>query len=1056
MNLLKSALKKPVTVIVAILAIGFFSYISIKKMRIDIFPQLGLPTVYVAQPYGGLSPEQMEGFVTSYYEYHFLYVTGVKFVESKSVQGASIIKIQFQEGTDMSQAMAEVVGYVNRSRAFMPPGTVPPFITRFDAGSVPVGQLVFTSDTRSLGEIQDLALFKVRPMFATLPGVSAPPPFGGNQKTVIVKVDPDKVRNYNLSPDEIVQALVKANSITPAGNVRIGDQTLITSQNAVVENVKELENVPLKTGAGPTIFIRDIGNVEIGSDITTSYALINGKRSVYIPVTKRSDASTWDVVQRVKAALPDMQAAVPDDIKVSYEFDQSGYVINSVKSLSFEGGLGALLTGLMVLLFLRDRRSALIVVLTIPLALLTGITMLSLFGQTINIMTLGGLALSVGILVDMATVTIENIHQHLEQGKTKAKAILDGCREVSGPLLLILFSILAVFTPALFMSGVPKGMFMPLSLAVGFSLIASFLLALTFVPVAANWLLKAMPHREPQQDKKRGFEKFRHKYIHWLEKFIRHGQWKSWSYVLVSIGLVALLFSLIGTEIFPKVDAGQAQVRLRLPVGTRLERTEAATQKLLHIADSLTSGNVEISSAFVGTQPSSYPINNVYLWSSGPQEAVVKINLNKNAGIGIEEFKEQLRSAVTKSMPDASISFEPGDLVEQVLNLGSNNPIEIAVLGKDLAQSRKVAKELTDKLKAITYLRDVQIATPLDYPGVKITIDRVKAGQMGLTVDQITKSTVAATSSSRFTQPNYWLDKKTGTAYQVQVEYPQYRMNSIDQLELVPVSGNVGTPVYLRDIATTQKIYSPGEYDRINQQRFITISANIHDQDLGTAVKDVNRAITSLGELPKGVKVMVRGQAELLAQTMSELQSGLLIAIVVILLMLTVNFQSFKLSFAILSIIPAVVAGSVFLLTITGNTLNIQSYMGTIMAVGVAVANAILFITNAEHHRRQNHSSDFAIMGAYNRLRPILMTSLAMIAGMIPMSLGLGEGGDQTAPLGIAVIGGLVFSTISTLVFLPMVYSRIMGNKPFKNPSLDPEDENSSLFELNISNHITE
>jgi multidrug efflux pump subunit AcrB len=1050
MNLLKGALRKPVTIVVSILAILFFSFMAVKKMRIDIFPQLGLPTVYVAQPYGGLSPEQMEGFITSYYEYHFLYVTGVKYVESKSIQGAAIIKIQFQEGTDMSQAMAEVVGYVNRSRAFMPPGTVPPFITRFDAGSVPVGQLVFTSETRSLGEIQDLALFKVRPMFATLPGVSAPPPFGGNQKTVIVKVDPDKIRNYNLSPDEVVQALAKANSITPAGNVRVGDETLITSQNAVVENVKELENVPLKIGAGPTIFIRDIANVDIGSDVATSYALVNGKRSVYIPVTKRSDASTWDVVQRVKAALPDMQAAVPEDIQVSYEFDQSGYVINSVKSLSFEGGLGAILTGLMVLLFLGDRRSALIVVLTIPLALLTGITMLYLFGQTINIMTLGGLALSVGILVDMATVTIENIHQHLERGQTKAKAILYGCREVAGPLLLILLSILSVFTPALFMSGVPKGMFMPLSLAVGFSLIASFFLALTFVPVTANWLLKNEPHRQQTQNKESRFEKFRHRYIHWLERFIKKGKWKSWVYVLCSIGLAAFLFSITGTEIFPKVDAGQAQVRLRMPVGTRLERTEEATQRLLQIADSITNENIEISSAFIGAQPSSYPINNVYLWTSGPQESVTKFNLNKEAGIAIEDFKEQMRNAVIKSLPGATISFEPGDLVEQVLNLGSNNPVEIAVVGKDLSQSRKVAVELNDKLKSISYLRDVQIATPLDYPGIKINIDRVKAGQLGLTVDQISKSTVAATSSSRFTQPNYWLDKSSGTAYQIQVEYPQYRMNSRDQLELVPVSGNVGSPVYLRDVATTQKITSPGEFDRINQQRYITITANIYNKDLGTALKEVNNTIASLGQLPQGIKIMVRGQAELLNQTMNELQSGLLIAIIVILLMLAVNFQSFKLSFIILSIIPAVIAGSVLLLLITGKTLNIQSYMGTIMAVGVAVANAILYITNAEFHRKHDHSSGYAIKGTFNRIRPILMTSLAMIAGMIPLSLGLGEGGDQTAPLGIAVIGGLIFSTISTLIFLPMVYAQAMGKKAYKNPSLDPEDENNINYEANI------
>jgi CzcA family heavy metal efflux pump len=1046
MNLLKGALRKPVTVIVAIIAILFFSSIAINKMRIDTFPKLGLPTVYVAQPYGGLSPEQMEGFITSYYEYHFLYITGVKFVESKSIQGAAIIKIQFQEGTEMSQALAEVVGYVNRAKAFMPPGTVPPFITRFDAGSVPVGQLVFTSPTRSVGEISDLALFRVRPMFATLPGVSAPPPFGGNQKTVVVKVNPDKLRDYNLSPDEIVQALAKANNISPSGNIRIGDETLITSQNTVVENVKELENVPLQSGVGSAIYIKDIGSVSIASDVTTSYALVNGKRTVYIPVTKRADASTWDVVKRVKAALPDMQAAIPDDIKVTYEFDQSGYVINSLKSLMFEGGLGALLTGLMVLLFLGNKRSALIVVLSIPLSLLTGLTILYLAKQTINIMTLGGLALSVGILVDMSTVIIENIHQHLEQGKSRGKAILDGCTEVARPLFLILLSILAVFTPSLFMSGVPKGMFMPLSLSVGFALIASFILSLTFVPVMATWLLKEQ-HEKGKVQRNNSFDKFRIRYKDELEKRMKKSKTITLLYFIVSVILLGLLFSFIGTEIFPKVDAGQAQVRLRMPVGTRIERTETATQRLLSLADSITRGKIEISSAFIGTQPSSFPINLVYLWTSGPQESVIKINLKRKSGIKIEDFKEQLRNRINKAIPDAVISFEPGDMIEQVLNLGSANPVEIAIVGRNFSQTRLIAENLNKKIRNIDFLRDVQIASPLDYPSLKIDIDRVKAGKLGLTVDQISKSIVAATSSSRFTQPNYWLDKNTGTAYQVQVEYPQYILNSTDQLELIQVAENLGNPIYLRDVASLKRITVPGEYDRINMQRFITVTANIHNKDLGTAVKEVKKSIASLGTLSQGVKIIVRGQADLLTQTMSELQTGLLIAIVVIFLMLAINFQSFRLSLSILAIIPAVISGSVLLLLLTGKTLNIQSYMGIIMAVGVAVANAILFITNAESNRKRAPSSGYSALGAYNRIRPILMTSLAMIAGMMPMAIGLGEGGEQTAPLALAVIGGLVFSTISTLLFLPIVYKRLIGEKAYKNPSLDPEDEDSIYYE---------
>lgn len=1049
-RLIASALRRPLGVVVSFIAIVFFSWLTIKTMKIDIFPRMGLPTIYVAQPYGGLSPEQMEGFITSYYEYHFLYVTGVKFVESRSIQGAAIIKIQFNEGTDMSQAMGEVVGYVNRSRAFMPPGTVPPFVTRFDAGSVPVGQLVFTSETRSLGEIQDLALFKVRPMFSTLPGVSAPPPFGGNQKTVIIKVDPEKIRDYNLSPDEVVQALARSNSITPAGNIREGDQTLITSQNAVVENIRELENVPLKLGAGPSVYIRDIGNVELGADVTTGYALINGKRSVYIPVTKRADAATWDVVKRVKAALPDMQAAVPEDIKVTYAFDQSGYVFNSLKSLTTEGILGAILTGLMVLLFLRDIRGAFIVVITIPLALLSAVILLKVFGQTLNIMTLGGLALAIGILVDESTVTIENIHHHQELGKSKAKAIWDACREIALPKLLILLCVIAVFVPALFMSGVPGSMFLPLSLAVGFAMIASFLLSQTLVPVFSNWLLKdRLPGREAGAEKR--FNRFRMRYQHWLKGFVGKSSWITPIYLLLAFGLLTGGFLMLGTEIFPKTDAGQAQVRLRLPAGTRVERTETATQQILHLADSIASGHIEISSAFVGVQPSSYPVNLIHLWTSGPHESVIKIKLKKGTGISIEHFKESLRKATKNTMPSATLSFEPGDMVEQVVNLGSSNPIEIAVMGRNLSQSRKVADELNKKLSGIAYLRDVQIATPLEYPGIKMNIDRVKAGQLGLTVEQISKSTVAATSSSRFTQPNYWLDKNTGTAYQVQVEYPQYRINNPDELGLVPVTAGTANPVYLRDVITSQKTISPGEYDRINQQRFITITANIYKKDVGTAIRDVKKTIASLGELPAGVKIMLRGQADLLDQTMSELETGLLIAIVVIFLMLTVNFQSFRLSLVVLSVVPAVIAGSVLMLWITGQTLNIQSYMGTIMAVGVAVANAILLITNGEHYRKQLVSEGFAITGASNRLRPILMTSLAMIAGMVPMAIGFSEGGDQTAPLGISVIGGLIFSTISTLIFLPVIYTRVIGKRPYHSPSLHPEDSESRYYETNTN-----
>ena len=1034
MKLITYALRHPVIVLVAVLAIAFFSYLSIRNSKIDIFPTLGLPTVYVAQPYGGLSPEQMEGFVTSYYEYHFLYITGVKYVDSKSIQGATIIKIEFNQGTDMAQAMAEVVGYVNRSRAFMPPGTVPPFISRFDAGSVPVGQLVFSSETRSLGEISDLALFRVRPMFSTLPGVSAPPPFGGNNKTVIVNIDPDKIRNYQLTPEQVMQTLATSNTISPAGNVRIGDTTYLTPQNSVIENLQDLENTPLIKGSGPSVYVKDIATVSIGSDVTTSYALVNGKRSVYIPVTKRADASTWDVVKLVKKSLPDMQDAIPGDIKVSYEFDQSGYVISSLKSLLFEGGLGALLTGLMVLLFLGDRRGALIVVMNIPLALLSSATILYLFGQTVNIMTLGGLALSVGILVDEATVTIENIHRHQEMGKNKRQAIADACKEIATPKLLILLSILAVFVPALFMNGVPRAMFVPLSLAVGFAMIASYLLSQTFVPVIGNWIMKdhiAIARSEGW------FDRIKSRYHRFMQRFSGKTTGVTLLFSVLSIALVVLLFFSIGTELFPSADTGQTQVRLRLPVGTRLERTEDATRKLLDLSSQIAGKeNIEITSAFVGTQPSSFPVNYMYLWTGGPHESVTKIKLAKGA-MEIEDFKEQLREAVKKQLPGAVISFEPGDIAGQVLNMGTTNPVEIAVVNRNLDQGKATAKKLAGALADISYMRDVQIATPLDYPAIKIDVDRVKAGQLGLTTEQVTRSIVAATSSTRFLSPGYWLDKTTGTAYVVQVQYPEYRMNSTSQLEMITVSGGQGTNHLLGEVASWKKITMPGEFDRLNQQRYITVTANVHNKDLGTAFKQTEKIAEHLrSDLPKGAKILVRGQPELLAQTLGNLQFGLLVAVVVIFLLMAVFFQSFRVSLVLLSVIPAVIAGALLLLLLAGQSMNIQSYMGTIMAIGVSVANAVLYVTNAEILRKQGNTRNAFLLSAETRLRPILMTSMAMIAGMIPMALG----GEQTAPLGIAVIGGLISSTVSVLFFLPYIYQWGTGKRPYKDMSLLPEE----------------
>lgn len=1052
-KLIISALRKPVTVMVIVMGILFFSWLAVRKMPVDIFPTLGTPVIYVAQTYGGLSPQQMEGFITSYYEYHFLYVTGIKYVESKSVQGVTLIKLQFHEGTDMANAMAEVVSYATRARSFMPPGTLPPFIMRYDAGSVPVGQLVFTSSTKSLNEIQDLALFKVRPMFASLPGVSAPPPIGGNQRTIIIRANPERLRSYGITLDELAGTIAKGNTLSPAGNLRVGDQTLITPQNTVIDNIKEFESIPLQAKSGTAAYVRDVASIENGADITSGYALVNGKRSIYIPVTKRADASTWDVVQHIKKALPDMQAAIPADIKVAYEFDQSTYVINSLKSLLFEGGLGAILTGLMVLLFLSDRRSAVIVIVTIPLALLSAAVCLYLAGQSINIMTLGGLALAIGILVDEATVTIENIHRHLESGKTKARAIADATQEIALPKLLILLSILAVFVPALFMSGIPRAMFMPLSLSVGFAMIASFLISQTVVPVLSNWWLKEDTHFT----EKKWFSNLSRNHTYLQNKLSGTGRLTIVIYLLLCGLLLWANYHFLGQEIFPKVNTGQIQVRLRMPPGSRIERTEDNTKKVLNIIEKQAGKQqVAISSAYVGLQPATYAINSIFTWTSGPQEAILKVKFSDNSGIKLDDFKEQVRASVKKEIPAMQLSFEPADLVEQVMSQGTNNPIEVVVQGKNLKQSREFGDQLKKQMETLPYLRDVQYTLPLDYPSLQIDYDRVRAGQLGLTVDGMSRSVSAATSSSRNIQLNYWLDENAGNAYQVQVELPENQMKSPEDLEQIPVSA-ADKNIFLRDVATWKKLMTVGEYDRLNQQRFITISANLNKKDLGSAVKDVQTAIGKLDSLPQGVKVYIRGQSEILQQTQTELGTGLLLAIVVIFLLLAANFQSFKLSFAILSVIPAVVAGSFLLLLLAGKTLNIQSFMGCIMAIGVAIANAILLITKAETIRKGNSSlPNIGLVAAQSRLRPILMTSLAMIAGMIPMAIGIGEGGEQTSPLGIAVIGGLLFSTITTLLILPLVFNTITHRHIYSNVSLDPDDAASRFYDKLLNDTLHE
>jgi len=1056
MNFLQLALRRPLTVIVLVFAVVLAAGLAIQRMSRDIFPPLGIPTIYVAQPYGGMDPAQMEGYLTYRYEYHFLYIAGIEHVESKSIQGASIMKLQFHPGTDMSQAMSETVAQVNRSRAFMPANTAAPFIMRFDAGSVAVGYLVFSTDNpnRTLGEMQDQALNRVRPAFATLPGVSAPPPFGGSSRGIIVNVNPERMRAYGLSPDEIVKALAEANTISPSGNMNLGDKYPIVAMNAIVTNIKDLEAVPLRRNEQGAVFVRDVATIEDGADVTTAYALANGLRTVYLPVTKRGDASTLDVVELVKKNIPEFQKILPDDIKVSYVFDQSPVVHRSIRDVLKEGGLGAILTGLMVLLFLRDWRSAFVVVINIPLSLLAAVFALWITGQSIHLMTLGGLALAIGILVDEATVAVENIHSQLARGASPALAAYEGTRETALPRLLAMLCILAVFIPAFFMVGAAKALFVPMALSVGFAMIASYLLSSTLVPILSVWLLRG--HASAIHEASY-FAKMQRAYGGLLGGVIKLRWPLALIYLVVCGAVVWTIGGRLGTEIFPKTDNGQFALRLRAPSGTRVGLTEELSKKVLATIAREAGGadKIDVTIGMVGVHNSSFPVNLVHLWNGGPEEGWLAVQLKPATGIRIEPFKEKLRGVFAQEFPDVRFSFEPQDIVSRVMSFGSATPVEIAISGSALPVSKAYADKIIERMRALPYLRDIQIAQTLDYPTIAVNVDRERAGLLGVQMSDVTRSLVAATTSSRFTTPIFWADPGSGISYNLQVQIPEAKTNSLEDLGNVPVTSARGEPVLLRNLASITPGTAVGTYERYNLARVVSITANIFGSDLGTATRAIRQAIAEAGPAPEArTKVDFRGQVVPLDQLLDGFRSGLVIAVIVIFLMLAANFQSLRLALAVISTVPAVLVGVVLTLWLTGTTLNIQSAMGAIMAVGVAVANAILLVTFAEKSRVGNSDPiAAAVEGGRSRLRPILMTSFAMIAGMMPLALGLGDSGDQTAPLGRAVVGGLALATLATLFVLPSFFA-ILTTRKVRSPSLDPHDSASEHYLKSETAHL--
>jgi multidrug efflux pump subunit AcrB len=1065
------ALRHPITTLV--LAVGLISAggLAVYRMRVDIFPSLNTPKIYVFLQYDGLSPEQMEGFVACQFELLFQYVEGIKEIKSRSIQNVSLVEMSFYPGTDMGPTTALVVAMSNRAISRMPPGTLPPMVMPLDAGSVPVGYLVLQGKTTPLGMVADVAQNIVRPLVqANVPGTIPISPFGPNVRSILIKCDPEKLQAYNLAPHDVTDALMAGNVVVPAGNAYIKDSMPMVPNNGTVTNVQDLGKIPVKVGQN--VYIRDVATVEDTTNLDFGAALVNGAKSVYLPIIKKSEASTLEVVAGIRKSMPLFREAVPRDVTVDFEFDESPTVKAAVRSVAVESLIGAGLTGLMILVFLHDLRSVIVVVLNIPLALLGALFGLWLTGNTINIMSLGGLALSIGILVDMSTVFIENLHVHIVQTENVASAVLSASRATAVPILLALVCILSVFVPAFIMQDPLRALFMPLTVGVGFAMISAYVLSTTFVPVVCVYLVRHKRRREGPEL----FDRLRDRFRNLVERLVRWRRLVVTGYLAVC-GLVLVLVGLrLGTELFPQVDSGQFVLRFRPPPGSNFDLTrELAVKCLTEIAHEAKPENVKISMGFAGQLAPNFGMDNIILFMRGPDDGYLRVALREGSGIKLDVFRERLRKVLperlipwlAQRLENGGLSkaeaqrqaettifgFQPGDMVTEVMSFGSMTPITVRVIGTDLDDVRRHAQKIAAEMKRIPFLRDVHFEQMLDYPAIRVDVDREKAGLSGIQVRDAANPLIEATSCSRFIALNYWIYSKTGFDYQVEVLVPPRAMTDKTQIETLPLKQvNPVVNLMIRDVAKVHETKMPGEIDRSASQRYISINANVEGEDMGRASRQVARAVAAAGQPPRGVRVFPLGQLPPMVEMFQSLATGLAIAVFVILLLLTAYFQSFRLALISLGAVPGVLAGVVSILYLTGTTLNIESFMGSIMCLGVSMSNSVLLVVFMDEHWKTGvPATEAAVVGAGDRLRAILMTACAMTVGMVPMALSLERGSQMEGPLGRAVIGGLVLSTFATLLAVPSIFAVVIGRKVARSPSVSPEDPVSKYYERNLS-----
>jgi multidrug efflux pump subunit AcrB len=1061
MWIVRLALRRPYTFVVMSLLILILGVLSIYTTPIDIFPDIDIPVLSVVYGYPGLSAEDVsQRLVVNYERGLTATVNDVEHIESQSLNGLGVIKIFFYPTVRIEMAMSQVTAIAQSQLRQDPPGTTPPFILAYNASSVPIIQLALSGKNLSEQQINDLASNFLRTQLATVQGAVFPNPYGGKQRQIQVDLNIQQLQAKGLSPSDVVSAIGSQNLILPAGTVKIGSFENDVDMNGSPQTVEEMNDLPIKSVGTSTIYVRDVAHVRDGNPPQTNIVLVDGQRAALMTVMKLGATSTLDIINKVKQRLPIVLAGMPPDFRVRPIADQSLFVRASINGVVREAVIAACLTGLMILIFLGSWRSTLIIAVSIPLSILTSIIILSAIGQTINIMTLGGLALAVGILVDDATVEIENINRNLAQGKETIQAILDGAQQIAVPAFVSTLSICIVFVPMFFLTGVAKYLFVPLAEAVVFAMLASYLLSRTLVPTMARYLLKAHLEESAEQSlasrnpliRLQGhfelqFEKMRNFYRGILQTCLAHRILFPLLFLAVCVGSFAL-YPWLGEDFFPSVDAGQIKLHVRAPTATRIEETAALcgdVERTIH--EVIPANEIEGVIDNIGLPYSAY--NYVYSTSApiGPQDADIMISMNPKHH-PTEQYMHDLRLKLTREFPGVMFYFPPADIVSQILNFGLPAPIDIQIMGRDIEANHQFANDLMAQLSSINGIADLRIQQPFNQPKLHINVDRTKTIQAGFTQRDVATNLLVSLSGSFQTSPSFWLDPKSGVSYSVATMAPQYQIQSLQDLQNIPVAGASGSNGGVRapwqqlaNLGTVSRGVGMATVSHYDAQNMIDIFGSTQSRDLGGVAKEIETIVNrNRSHLPRGSQIFIRGQIDTMHSSFRGLLAGLGFAILLIYLLIVVNFQSWLDPFIIISALPAALAGIVWMLFVTHTTISVPALTGSIMCMGVATANSILVVSFSKERVQEGldpiHAAEEA---GFTRFRPVIMTAMAMIIGMLPMAVGLGEGGEQNAPLGRAVIGGLIFATVATLLFVPAVYSLIHGYR--SNPGGSAEIE---------------